>query len=462
MIRKALIFTGILLLTMAIGVTVSAETNLTIVENAVRDGKSADTLEWHDEVLPRFEKYMKEKGEDVNVEVVETGVPDEDFKSRLIFDLKAGQGADIIALDQFWAPEFVDGGLLEPLNHFSEDWDEWEDWDQFYTGVRDMFKIDDEVYGIMNGTDLRPIFYNVELFKEAGIENAENWQPESWEDIYEAARTIREELDGVTPLQVNAGEQMGEATTMQGFYMVLLGTGERLYDYDRGKWLGASQGLYDTLKFYEKVYVEENLGDGELQVQSGARDRTFELFQDEKIAILAEGIYFWESVIAPGASWGMEDRDEKISWAKMPAKKPGSGIRDQDYVTISGGGGYVPNPNTDHPELALELLYFLNNYESKVDYWKIKGPRIPARKDVAEHDVIAENEFAKELTDELADLTVERPGFKEYPDVSREAQIMTGEVATGRKTPEEAMRSFKEAVQSIVGEDNVYDTYFNN
>jgi len=463
MSKKLLMWAGVLFLVLSISIGVSAEDiTLSVIENAVRDGKNHDAVEFNDVVLPRFEEYMADQGKNVNVELIETGVPDEDYKTRLIMDLRAGEGADIMSFDQFWIAEFVDGGLVEPLSYFSDDWDEWEDWDYFYEGVRDMFEIDGEMYGIMSGTDLRPVFYNIELLREAGIENPEEWQPESWEELYETARTLRDELDDVIPLQVNAGEQMGEATTMQGFYMVLLGTGEELYDFDRGQWLGASQGLYDTLEFYETVYVEEGLGDGGLQVQSGARDRTFELFQDERIAILVEGIWFWESVIAPGEAWGIDDRDERIGWAKMPAKEPGSGIRGQDFVTISGGGGYVPNPNTDHPELTLELLYFLNNYESKIDYWDIRGARIPARRDVAEHPIITENEFASALTDSLADLTTQRPGFEEYPSVSREAQIITGEVATGALTPEEAMREFKEAVEDIVGVDNVYDTYFND
>ena len=44
--------------------------------------------------------------------------------------------------------------------------------------------------------------------------------------VLDAARKLKE--SGVEfPLQLNAGVAMGEATTMQGYWMALLGTGER-------------------------------------------------------------------------------------------------------------------------------------------------------------------------------------------------------------------------------------------
>ena len=51
------------------------------------------------------------------------------------------------------------------------------------------------------------------------------------------------------PLQLDAGVNMGEATTMQGYYMALLGTGESVVDEDANgcEFHGAAPGIPDLL-----------------------------------------------------------------------------------------------------------------------------------------------------------------------------------------------------------------------
>ncbi len=57
-------------------------------------------------------------------------------------------------------------------------------------------------------------------------------------------------------------------------------------------------------------------------------------------------------MLAPGAEFGMDDRNDKVIWASMPAQEPGKGYRGQDFVTVSGGTGFVLNPNTKNPAEA--------------------------------------------------------------------------------------------------------------
>jgi len=59
-----------------------------------------------------------------------------------------------------------------------------------------------------------------------------------------------------------------------------------------------------------------------------------------------EATGFWRSVIAPVRSRD-ENRNEIVSWAKMPAKEPGAGFNGQDYVTYSGGP-VGDLPHTEH------------------------------------------------------------------------------------------------------------------
>lgn len=455
--RKILVMIVTLLLVLSFGIVSEATTTLSFILNGVEGGKNSVEVEFMKYyVKPAFEEYMASKGQDVNLEIIETAVPDEQFKTRIILDIKAGRGADVIGFDAFWLASFAKAGLLKPLEYYAEDYANWEGWDEFYPGVKSMMEFEGKMYGVMKSTDVRMIYYNKEIFQEAGIKNWWAWQPSSWEDILDTARQIKEKCPNVIPIQLNAGEQMGEATTMQGFYMVLLGAGGRLYDQEAGKWVVKSDALLDTLEFYKQIYVDEKLGDADLQVSINARENTFEKFQKGEIAMLVEGTWFWNSVIAPNAAWGMKYRDSIIGWAAMPAKEPGTGINGQDYVTISGGTGWVPSPATKHKELTWELLKFLGSKETMIEYLKVK-PGQPARADVADHEVIASDPFTKNVTDALLPLTTARPGLDEYEKVSRQVQIMTGNVVTGKMSPEEALQEYADEVTDIVGKDNIIE-----
>lgn len=76
-----------------------------------------------------------------------------------------------------------------------------------------------------------------------------------------AARTIKAKVPGVTPLNVYTGKPAGEAATMQGFEMLLYGTGDGtsdpLYDTASKKWIAGSRAFKDALTFVHTVYKEK-------------------------------------------------------------------------------------------------------------------------------------------------------------------------------------------------------------
>src|SRR5690606_2094986 len=240
------------------------------------------------------------------------------------------------------------------------DYANWEGWDHISPGIRSILSYQGQTYGVGLGTDVRMIFVRADLLDKAGIDAA-SWQPTSWADLLDAARKLKEA--GVeAPLQLNAGVAMGEATTMQGYWMALLGTGEGVTDAD-GKYIVSSPGILDTLELYKTIYVDEALGDQRAQMLADGRNRSFANFRDGKTAMLVEGDWFYRSVTAPGAEFEVADRDEVMSWKKMPAQEPGAGWNGQDFVSISGGTGYVINPNTEHPQEAWKFLSFMMSQE---------------------------------------------------------------------------------------------------
>lgn len=430
----------------------SGPITLTVTLNAITGGKNAAEADWiADYVVPEFEAAMEEEGKDVTVEFQPQGVDDEDYKTKIALDLQSGKGADIIGMDGIWIGEFAEAGYIAPLSDVGGDEvDSWDGWGQIPDAVQNALSFDGDRYGVPQGADGRVLYYNKDLFAQAGL--PEDWQPTSWDEILDTARDLQE-VDGVTPIQLNAGTAMGEATTMQGLLPLIVGTGEQVYEDE--KWIGAADGMKEALDLYKTIYVDEGLGDPVLQQEAAGRDTSFQLFAEGKIGILLEGDYFWRSVINPAEGIGtapMADRDTVVGYAKIPAVEPGDGINDQDFVSMSGGTGRVLNPNSAHPELAWELLAFMNSAEAFEA--RLAGTiSISPRTDVNEK-LLASDPMLTFVNDEVLPITAYRPGLAAYPQVSVLLQQATLDVATGTSV-EDALSTYVSGLEGVVGEDAI-------
>ena len=244
-----------------------------ILENAVKGGVNS-AISWNG-MTSASRKLKKQMG--IRIEMIPAGIRDEDFKARVALDLKSGRAADIIGFDQFWVPEFAEAGFLLPLDKYIAS---WPDRSQYYDSMLEMGTFKGKTYMVMRLTDLRMIFYHKDILEQAGIPLP--WQPRNWAEIVDACRKIKQKFPEVMPLEINAGVEMGEATTMQGFLMLLYGAGGSLYDEKSGKWVVDSPAFRQTLDFYKKVYMDDKLANAELVTSPKAREKTFELFSKAK------------------------------------------------------------------------------------------------------------------------------------------------------------------------------------
>ena len=408
-------------------------------------------LKWITETIkPAFEKKMADAGTPVVVNPIDNSNIS-DAKQQIALDLNAKQGSDLFSFDGFWLPEFVDAGLLKSLDELvGADAMSWEGWSQMPESIKTILQYNGKTYGIPRGTDARVIWYNKDIIEKAGYPR-DTFQPTSWAELLDAARKIKETSPDVTPFQLNAGTAMGEASTLQGYTMAILGAGEHVYDFEQNKWIVSSPAILDTLNLYNTIYNTDGLGDSRWQLVKNGRDLSFQAFSEGKVAMLVEGDYLWRSILIPkGGDFPMADRDAKVGFAKMPAEEPGKGYRGQDFVTASGGTGFVINPNSAVAKESWALLTFMYSKEQLLELQKLE-PRIRARLDVP---VTGDDVMSKMVTDVLP-LTVIRPQLPLYGKVSEQIQLMTERVVSGEMTPEQAMEAYATAVTEIVGADNV-------
>jgi multiple sugar transport system substrate-binding protein len=402
---------------------------------------------FNDVVIPSYISQAAENGKTVSVELIDYEFSGEEFREHLAVEFGSDSGTDVATFDGFWIAEFAEAGLLLPLNQvIGEEVNDWDGWE--FLGVQGNVTYNGERYGIPEGTDVRVIFYRRDLFEQAGI--ALPWQPNSWEEIISTAQTLK--ASGIAfPLQLDAGTYMGEATTMQGYFMLLLGAGAHIYDFENQQWVIDEAAHLNALNFFKTVYLDEELGNLDFQLEEDGRNHSFLALRESQIGMYIEGDYLWRSIMNPNnVDYGIANRGEVIGWARMPAIEAGQGYRGQDFVTISGGTSYVINPNTLHPQESWELLQVIGGREAgqaRQDY----ETRVLARLDVE----ITGDAVLEDMVEEMLPLSTNRPLLPEYPLVSYEMQWMTELVITGEASPEEALSAFETAVAEIVGEDNL-------
>lgn len=427
---------------------------LSILDNSIKGGKNTNNATWIEDVLiPQFEAMMAEAGTPVEVSFEGRGVDDEDYKNQLALDIGAGSGPDLFSMDGIWVGEFAEAGYIAPLTDTIGDAvDAWDGWEQINAAVQANGMYGGVRYGLPQGTDGRVIYVNTDIFEAAGL--PADWSPATMDDVLDAARQIKENVPDVVPLQLNGGVSMGEATTMQGALPLLAAAGAPVWDGETGLWTGNTPELVQMLGTYATVYGDEELGNAEWQLLQDGRDQSFEQFAAGNVGMLIEGDYFWRSVINPnGGNFPMEGRNEVVGWTHIPAYEAGGALGGLDGASMSGGGVWTVNPNSENAEIAWALLEFIYTPEQILSQLGEGNVRITARDDV-NADLLTTDPLMSFISTDILPLTHFRPGFAEYPAVSVALQEAVESVVTGT-SPEDAAAAYHEALVEIVGADAV-------
>ena len=353
---------------------------------------------------------------------------------------------DISYEDTFLVNTDIQAGFLAPLDDYLA---KWADWSQFTDNAKSAAKGQDgKTYGVPMGTDTRALWYNKDLFAEAGLPVP--WQPKSWDDVLAAARTIKQKLPGVTPLNVYSGKGAGEGATMQGFEMLLYGTANTLFDDASKKWQLNTPGFLDSLNFIKTVYGDK-LGptpQDALDPQFGTRLGA-ELIPDGKLAIDLDGS--WQS-----GTWLSSGTKPWPEWSKVLSQAPMPTQNGQAPGSTSMSGGWVLSvgAHAKDKQAAFDYVSLALNKDNSTAY-DIAAGQIAERKDVAaDPKYLTSNPTLKFFTD-LVSVTHFRPAYPEYPRVSDAIQVAMESVMTGQATPQQAMATYGDTVKAAVGPDKV-------
>ena len=212
-------------------ITATEKSVITVTFRDDGQGENSSLWKWLQGAYDTFEKK-----DSCILEIAPITVSEGDYFAKAALSLQSEKTApDLIAEDTFHLTADVEAGYLTALDDYLVSYDDWTDGSYYESLKEGVTAADKKVYGVPYNTDTRGLWYNKEIFKQAGL--PEVWEPKTWEDILLACHIIREKVPDVVPFWCNSAVATGEATSMQTYEMLLYGTGEKLQEEVTGKWI---------------------------------------------------------------------------------------------------------------------------------------------------------------------------------------------------------------------------------
>ena len=180
------------------------------------------------------------------------------YDARLLAALSAGEGPDLWDMGDWHYKNFAEADFLAPLDPavFGYGSDQ-EMIDAYAPGTLDVFVRDGKIYGLFSEYNTLALFYNLDMFEEAGIEPLPEDKPVSWEKIGEISQQLYH-----TDADTGAIDRMG---WQWGFFA----------NYRSAQWY--AQAFYALMRQYgqDDLYV-----DGVPAANSEAAVRAFQVLYD--------------------------------------------------------------------------------------------------------------------------------------------------------------------------------------
>ncbi|WP_332634520.1 ABC transporter substrate-binding protein [Halalkalibacter flavus] len=278
----------------------------------------------------------------VNVDIVADQYMDV-LRTRLI----GGNAADVFFLEAFEAPALMETGVLEPLDDYITDEFNVND---FEAPLIDAFTQNGTLYGLPKDTSTLALFYNEDMFEEAGLEGP----PETWEELEDYAEILTESTG-----QYGFGVVADLARLM--FIAEAKGgsvTQDNLASFSDPKVVEALQPLIE-MKQSEIAGAPSDVG----------ADWGGEMFGQGRTAMMFEGnwtISFLEETF-PNLNWNT---------AEIPTI---DGVNGSMAYTVA----YVMNKDSEKKEAAWELISWLTGPEG-MELWAGAGFAFPTRTSVSD------------------------------------------------------------------------------
>ena len=305
------------------------------------------------EMVEAFAAEFMEKNPDVEIQI--ESIPETDYFQKLLPALAAGSGPDTFQIPAGQVASYAATGVLQPISPKVATTAQIEA--DFVPSAIKRLKVSGSYYGFPVDTQTIVLFYNPQLFKEAGLDPAK--PPQTWAELIEYAKAIHQrDANGVTT-------RMGVATGGYGPVLasLMLQNGASLWNNETDLPDFSSPAAAEALKFAADLVTEYKVEDR----QMGSR---WNAFRQSKL-----GMVFAHPAMIGSFRATVPDLVFKI--AQIPAPKPGG-----SRATLLTSWAYVVSKKAPS-EAASKWIAYLTSEDAQ-KRWITKTGDLPTRKALLE------------------------------------------------------------------------------
>jgi len=372
---------------------------------------------WNEGVTEKLLEKFHEENPNIRVKV--EFFPDNGMSDRYLTAIMAGDGADLLSVNNEWISTYAAAGGL--LNLDESIANNNIDMTEFFPGVIDGITTQGSVYGMPYRAETHGIYYNEDMFEAAGADA----MPETWEELLPI-------LQGATTGDVSGiaipGGQMGN-TSYQLINLIMSNGGSILTEDNSASNLD-SQEVIDAAKFFVELHTVHGVTPPSILENDNAAGRS--LFEGENTASFMSGPFDIDTIREANP-------EMNFNTAMLPY------FEGKDRKVILAGWSTAVASHTKHPEEAFKVAEFLASPEISVEY----STTFSAREAMMSNEKYAADPLRKNLSEMLPYGAV----LPVIPQLTQIRQIMFEEIQlalAGDITAEQAMLNAHEKVDAIL------------
>ncbi|MCA9860132.1 MAG: extracellular solute-binding protein [Thermomicrobiales bacterium] len=356
------------------------------------------------------------------------------YLSQLALQLFTGTAPDVFLIFGLGAGELAAGGFVSSLDDYVANWDGWAQYD---AATRAGVTSQGHPWAIPWGLNPYFLYYRKDLFQQAGLDP--EWQPETREEIIEAAAAIQQSSPDSIPYSIYAGAN-GENATAADFMNLILSNGGTLIDPD-GRWFIDSCPIRETLAYYEYAFQTTKVVPSIVLTDVSPLETMPNYFANGELGILHETAKHYGVWMARNAVDA-----ETIGVALFPGNEGPLALGDV-------GDAWYINSGAANPDLGWAFIEAFSTVELQAAL-SAEDPHLPARLDARDASDWLEQPLSDRILEASTVMTLPppEPQFRKLISVVQNA---TGLVAAGQATPIEAIQRYGEELTRTMGEQNV-------
>ena len=383
-----------------------------------------------DDVVVTYSNFISAGGNEENLDLIVeafeaenpgitidvTTLPYADYFTTLQTDLAAGTIADVVDTNYDFFPQLAASGALAPL--------EVSNPGAYRESLIDAYAVDGVSYGLPSSFSAVVLYYNADLFDQAGLEYpSADW---TWDDERAAAEAITALGDDTWGSH--------QPVSFYEFYKVLEQNGESFLNED-----GTAVAFNTPGGIEAAEWLTSKSGTVMPTIEQGQGSPDFDtnLFVEGNLGMMHTGIWVFGAVADVPFAWDI-------------AVEPGNGT--QASAVFSNAVGV--SANAESVEAATLWAEFLTSSQTMVDVRLDSGWELPPISDEAQLAVYldkgdpANRQAVFDSLDGIALTPLVETGQQEMQDIIGEELI---EAQAGRKSVADALASAEERINAVIG-----------